>query len=431
MKTQDELEQEVIDALVKIFSEHGSLSRRQYERLSKAERPFSMAAIERVLGWGRAREKAIFAIERRQDEDLKLPGGVFKAEQQDPRFFVSKADENSARRALMAGLRKKDLPVRFREMVASLIVAMENANQKLPKMAVEKTSPLKEAVCCVISDTHVGKQVFDENGQALYNKDIFALRMAILKARLTNLLTKHLRLDRIDEVWLLLAGDLVDGGDIYPNQSLNQDVIPAGEQIGLFLAALWDVVEGLLKLGLPVKIRGVHGNHGRVSKYAPTVNNYDILMYQVLRLIAHYEGRGKVSVVYSASTPYLNVTIKERRVHIRHEAPVQAETPAAKARFGGWKGLHDYDVIVYGHKHHPGGGSFLDTDTVMNGSPVGVDDLAELLGTFSRPSQALFGIDKDFGLTYRYDLRLDTVGVEKGKGAGALAARYPHIFEAA
>jgi len=61
----------------------------------------------------------------------------------------------------------------------------------------------------------------------------------------------------------------------------------------------------------------------------------------------------------------------------------------------------------------------------MNGSIVGIDDLAESLATYSRPSQTLFGVDAEVGVSFRYNVYLDQFG--KGGGADRLLDRYPML----
>ncbi|MBI5846060.1 MAG: hypothetical protein HZB23_15490 [Deltaproteobacteria bacterium] len=188
-----------------------------------------------------------------------------------------------------------------------------------------------------------------------------------------------------------------------------------------------DIIKGVRALGLPVHVRGCRGNHGRQNKYAPMENNYDFIVMQMLRMLSYYEDPTGTSVEYATTTPYLNFKIKGWNIHLRHEAPVQTETPAARAKFGGWKAIHDFDVMVYGHRHHPGNGTYLDCDTVMNGAPMGIDDLAESMGTYSRPSQVLFGMSPDQGFSFKYNVYLDRFGC--GGELQYLIERYPALFK--
>jgi len=51
--------------------------------------------------------------------------------------------------------------------------------------------------------------------------------------------------------------------------------------------------------------------------------------------MAHYEEPEGMDVEYSAATDYLNFNVKGHKVHMRHEASTQTETPSARAKFGG------------------------------------------------------------------------------------------------
>lgn len=79
--------------------------------------------------------------------------------------------------------------------------------------------------------------------------------------------------------------------------------------------------------------------------------------------------------------------------------------------------------MLFGHRHHPGGGTILDADICMNGSLVSLDDLAESMGVCSRPSQKLIGIKPGVGMTYQYNLYADRFAT--GGEADQLLKKYP------
>lgn len=333
-------------------------------------------------------------------------------------------EEIACRHAIMAGLKIKNLPKPFQKMVADLVMSVEDALERPMEIPLAKDSE-KETACLVLSDWHSGKQIFDDYGRALFNKDILAFRIACLRDKVVKLLTHNIRGGTIDEVCLFLVGDMADGSGIYPNQTMHQDLKIVSDQITVALAGIWDIARAIRKyLGVPVKIRGVKGNHGRQQKETPVENNFDLLLYQMLYMLAKYEDP-EVDVFYSTTTPYLNVDVKGWNVHLRHEAPPQTETPAARAKFGGWQSIHDWDIFVNGHLHHPGNGTYMGSDTIMNGSPVGMDDLSESMAKSSRPSQTLFGIDPDVGLSFKYNVYLDKFG--KGGEADEMLKRYPTL----
>ena len=71
--------------------------------------------------------------------------------------------------------------------------------------------------------------------------------------------------------------------------------------------------------------------------------------------------------------------------------------------------------------------TYLDTNVLMNGSPVGIDDLAESMGTFSRPSQKFFGISESIGgISFIYNIYLDKK-YDKSVTADDLLRKYPNL----
>ena len=326
----------------------------------------------------------------------------------------------------MVGFKKSTIPMKYRRVLANIVKHTEMALSRVPNINLKHSRTSKESANLLISDFHTGKQVFDDVGNCLYNKDIVAFKFAALKGKVIELLTEHLKIERIDQFNVLILGDIVDGSGIYPNQELNQDLTWIIDQIALAVAGIWDIVLAVRNIGLPVNIYGVPGNHGRQGKEAPLQNNFDYMVYQQLYMLANFGKEKQVFATYSKGTPYLNLEIKGWRTHIRHIAPAQTETPAARAKFGGWQGIHKWDIICYAHLHHPGAGTYLKKPTIMNGSPIGIDDFSEGLAKESRPSQALFGIAPGrVGKSFTYDVYLDDYGM--GDEAKLLLMKYPML----
>jgi hypothetical protein len=340
-----------------------------------------------------------------------------------PLSLVSPQEEGFCKAAIMAGLQKTQLPKKYREMVGCLVAEVEMALDRRPELPQLPRHTEKEAGVICISDIHAGKQSYDDKGRCLYNKDICAFRLSLLKQKLVHLLLHHIKPGTIDEIHLLLLGDIVDGAGIYPGQELHQDINAVSGQIVLAVAGIWDIIESLVKLGYKVFVWAVRGNHGQQGKYVNADNNFDYLVYQLLYMMSHYS-LPSVQVVYAATTEYLNAEIKGKIVHMRHQAPSQPETAAARAKFGGYRETHKWDFMTYGHLHHPGGGGYCGFPTIMNGSPVGQDDLSERLGFKAIPSQTFFGISTHHK-TFHYDIYLDTFG--SGGEAEELLRRYPML----
>ncbi len=309
----------------------------------------------------------------------------------------------------MAGLDFNRVPMNQKRFLAQLVAETHLRVSQFPKPIIAPSDPDKEAAVLILSDHHFGKQVLNDRGEVLYNRDVAKYRVGeLLPSRTIKLLTKYLNPNQIDEVHILMVGDIVDGHGVYVGQELNQDVHSFVDQVADATSCVWNLVSQIRNSGhdWPVHIRGVRGNHGRQHKYAMLENNFDYLVLQNLKMLAHYEGKDMVDVDYG-SEEYYNHVIKGHNVLMRHEAPEQPETPARKAKFAGWQDIHDFDIMCYGHKHHPANTVYTDKPLFMNGSPVGMDDLAEKMATFAKPSQTLFGISTKFGQTFHYNVYLD------------------------
>jgi hypothetical protein len=198
----------------------------------------------------------------------------------------------------------------------------------------------------------------------------------------------------IDECVVLLVGDIIDGEGIYPGQdiSLEQHV---AEQVKLAAKETWKVLLGLRELFPAVRVSAVRGNHGR-SGHSPEANwdhmvyqQLDHMVYQQLSILADIDGSVGFETEYG---DYGLTTIKGTRGLIRHKAPVQTDTAAARAKFGGWLAIHAYDWLLYGHCHHYGIMSFAGRPIFRNGCLPGSNDYSERLAVTDKPCQLLWGI---------------------------------------
>lgn len=409
--SSDPKAESIIQDLAAFFKTCGKvLSRKEYRRIRT--KPHSARFIEKHIGWNFAKQQAAMILAKDAPEEVLVS-----------RPTTVSADDHD-RLAIMAGLKKTGLPPKFRLILANLVMETEHSLLKLPRYSLPEPTTDHESAVLLLSDLHSGKSVFDDQGKCLYNQDIMTFRMGLVKEQLCRIIDERVAMKRLDQFVLAMIGDIVDGAGVYPGQELNQDLTCYVPQICLVAACIWDLILEIRRRGIPVWIKGVRGNHGRQYKYANAQNNFDYLVLQLLYMMAYTYDREGISVEYGNS-PYMNFEVKGYRCHIRHEAPVQTETPAARAKFNGWRAMHDFDLIFYGHMHHPGNGSVLDCDSFMNGSLVGTDDLSESMGVFSRPSQTLIGIDPQFGRTYAYNLYADRFS-EKGEAAGLLK-KYPML----
>ena len=436
---------ELIQKLSECFAKHGRvLSRREYKRLKN--RPCALNSIERYIGWGRAKDYA----------EINLKGGNWEKELEKVAGFERKASldcdplnekrteefttepkkeieqpqnkERSDQDILYGfGMKKPGITKRQWKDITEWIVELQKSVERLPKKKIEIPRRGGESLALLISDTHFGKMVHDGEGNQTYNKDISVHRIGLLREKFSRLIEERMRVNQLDEIYICLIGDIIDGAGIYPNQEQHQDINSFPKQICLGAACLWDLVDTLYKrYRLPIKIKAVRGNHGRQYKYALSGNNFDYMVYQLIYLSSN--DRPEISVQYSMGAEFLNFTVKGQNVHMRHIAPSQAETAAGKAKFGGWRNLHNWDIMLFGHLHHPGNATFHESNIFMNGTIIGGDDLSERMATGSRPCQTAVLVDENEGVLGSRFLYVDEQDVT-GQEAENLLHAYPGLDE--
>ena len=130
----------------------------------------------------------------------------------------------------------------------------------------------------VLSDLHFGKHT------KWFNMEEANRRLLTIPDELKD---KTDKLNDLDEVVVILAGDLVEGEDIYPTQN-NHIECSAIEQVKGCAESTWKMI---LKLrgyfpDAILRIETVPGNHGRVSKTANEKTNWDNVVYMIISMIA-------------------------------------------------------------------------------------------------------------------------------------------------
>jgi hypothetical protein len=84
---------------------------------------------------------------------------------------------------------------------------------------------------------------------------------------------------------------------------------------------------------------------------------------------------------------------------------VQCDTANAKAKYGGWLDIHQYDFMCFGHFHHWGINTFNNRPIFRNGSLGGGDDYSEGFGSYDQPCQLIFGVTPDQVCTFIVPLK--------------------------
>lgn len=258
----------------------------------------------------------------------------------------------------------------------------------------------KESLCIVLSDFHVGRLIYNEEGEEIFNKKIAIERMRRMLEEIEKVVKQYAL--NVDEVVLVLAGDLVDGEGIFPGQemALEHNVI---DQMKVVTSSLWALVKKLkYEYNFPhVRIVTCRGNHGRTNLSDEA--NWDNIIYSHLEIMIDMENDKDLTIKNSKNV-YNTFEVKGWKGLVRHHAPVHADVPSSKSKLGGWYAQHKWDCLIYGHWHHWGVMTWNGKPIFRNGSLCGADEYAESLAVFDNATQLIFGVSGDKLPTFIYPI---------------------------
>lgn len=238
-----------------------------------------------------------------------------------------------------------------------------------------------KSLVIVISDVHWGKKT------NTFNMDIASNRILSIPHYLY-----HSDIPNFDEIVVILLGDLVEGEDIFAHQQsvIEAPVISAWKQ---GTEAIWQLLLDLQeRFNVPIRVECVPGNHGRMSKTANPVSNWDSAIALSLQMINKAAQQENIDIDVSLH-PFKVINVKGARLLLYHETPKQIGTAAPALKVAGWVISKDVDILVGGHYHYRSFESYMGRSKISNGCVPGGDDLGERMGREDPASQCYFFID--------------------------------------
>jgi calcineurin-like phosphoesterase family protein len=237
----------------------------------------------------------------------------------------------------------------------------------------------------VLSDNHFGKKTSDFNLEVAKQR-VLSIPQSIIDA--------HGHHERVDEVVLVLAGDEVEGEDIYSNQNGSLEC-PVIYQAKAACEAYWELALSLHEtFGCKVRIVTCPGNHGRMSKTADTRSNWDNVVYMMLGLLAQQNPELEIEVDLNFDE-FALFEVKGKLGCAYHYGTKHLGTPAMTQKMAGWVLSKGIDFLVHGHWHHWGVETYLGRPMMHNGCMCGPDDLAEKMAVEEPPRQGYFFVERD------------------------------------
>jgi predicted phosphodiesterase len=295
----------------------------------------------------------------------------------------------------------KDLIYELKERLGNVIPLEKIEHKYLTKVG--------DTLIVHFTDWHIGRIVKDEEGNELYNTEIFKRRIDILLQEILTLLDNYITKGTpIKDVVIISTGDILDGMGIYATQETQSELSPPF-QVMMGVEIIQKFVLALLKRKLTVTFYGVKGNHGEIREGGKSKDpnaNWDLQLYLILDFWCKNVLKNTKVKVYYSELDYLNFEVQGWRYHIRHIAPQQSETAAGKAKFLGWARKHNCDVLIYGHYHHYGITDRSGVTVIKGGSITGADEYSERLAEEAEPIQLLWGCSKHRPITFMYAIDL-------------------------
>jgi len=251
-----------------------------------------------------------------------------------------------------------------------------------PADGVKSSNP---SLIIVISDVHIGKKtdIFDSTTAM---ERVLSMPEEIVRAGNVP--------DSVDEVVILSVGDLTEGEDIYPGQN-GVIEMPVIKQSKLATEVYWQLAHDCHStFDVPVRMEFVPGNHGRMSKTANPMSNWDNNVCQCLQLMSNVAPHEWIT--FNPNFDKFNVIdVKGKKIGMHHKGVKHMGTPAMQVKFAGWTISKDLDLLVHGHWHSWSTDMFLGRPVITNGSVCGPDDLAEDMAKEEPPKQAYFLVYPD------------------------------------
>ena len=226
----------------------------------------------------------------------------------------------------------------------------------------------------------------------------------------------HRHMYPIRHLFIINTGDNNQGENPHQGSVIGDVEMGARDQVTKLSAPTWNNLLGSLKENFEVvDMYTVPGNHGH-DKLSPETSSYDLLLMDILAAgIGSYKG---INIHISERWESL-FTIKGHRCFAFHGdgVPCQQGVPffALDKKLKSWHmqyGGFRYAFSGHFHKSHYNEVSSV-LEHFMCGSLVSDDEWAlKKLGISSRPTQNIYGIHPDHGITWKYviDMREDNAG---------------------
>jgi DNA-binding XRE family transcriptional regulator len=305
--------------------------------------------------------------------------------------------------------------------IKNLEERLVNEAAKAPKMVLPQFTISRgskgatpEEMVLVMSDAHVGLAFThaETGGLGEYNKEIFARRAENLRKAVYEIYKLHSNMYRMPKLHILCLGDMVQGGNLLGEWGPAYIELPLDKQTVMAANAVSEMILSWEPLFDKISFTGVVGNHGRggATKNSDKVSaNWDNMVYALLeaRLAEHK----KIAVERSDSW-WAQKDVLGTEILMVHGDYIQGNVTSLKNEEAKYQNLRlggkPFNIMCIGHFHTHHEIETPQGAIMVNGSFVGGDvHSLQHMRTKSRPTQNLFGVHPQRGVTWKYRLDMD------------------------
>lgn len=273
---------------------------------------------------------------------------------------------------------------------------LRNLEQQIKNSETPETSysrPSRSELTAIIHETdpHISAEVTDRHGKTIFDTD--RAMDATLKA--FDFYIRQINERDVDEVVLLLGGDLVEGEDIFDGQAHQIDQT-LEDQIKSSRSVYFESIKRLRnRTELPVKIVCVSGNHGDLGVTSNL--NADDLIYSSLEDMIDISDLTDVKFVRSDRSDYTIFNFRDYKGYLTH-GENRLNHIGTSSPQSDWLGIKDefgFDLAFRGHYHTQKIESVNGTPIIMTNSRKPGDDYTDKIATFGKTGNAIYFADDE------------------------------------
>jgi len=270
-----------------------------------------------------------------------------------------------------------------------------------------------ETAVLLLSDLHIG-EVIELGELNRYDISVYKKRVSNLT---NNIISIYDRLEgyEFDKLVIMGLGDYVSGEIHNELRETNYPVIVESVLEGASI--LFDTIRHLVPLFPKIKICSICGNHGRLREKPPHKNSFNNWDYIFAKSLEGYFSDYPTVEFMIPRQPYFVERVKKWEFYGWHGDGIKSYNNipyyGINRYITGVQSAHSkvgrkLDYFVLGHFHTPAVIELSSASVLINGSLCGANEYSyDRYGMMSSPSQTFFSVHDKYGITFKFDVRVE------------------------